>query len=70
MQHKVSVAPRADILIHVVPVEVFEFFGCEVNARYFVSVMVRSVEAISIIHVDGAVRMSRSVARNFDLRTR
>lgn len=70
MKHKVSVTTCANVLVHVVPVEVLQLLGREIDAGNLISVMVGRMEAITIVDVDWRVRMARPVARDFDLRSR
>jgi hypothetical protein len=66
MQCEISVTSGANVLVHVIPIEVFELLCREVHSRYLVSVMIGCVEAIAIVEIDGGVRMSWAVARDFD----
>lgn len=70
MEHEVRVTASADVLVHVVPVEVLQLFGREVDSGNLVGVMVWRMEAITIVDVDWRVRMSWTVSRDFDLRAR
>lgn len=68
MQHKIGVASRANVLIHQVPVEVFQLLCSKVHPRNLVRVMVWRMEPIAVVDVDRRIRMTRSVASDFDLR--
>lgn len=68
LKHEICVASRANVLIHVVPVEVLKLFCREIDPGDLVSIMIWRVKSITIIDIDWCVRMSRTVARHFDLR--
>lgn len=68
MQHKICVASRANVLIHEVPVEVFQLLSSKIHPRNLVRVMVWRMEPIAVVDVDRRVGMARPVASYFDLR--
>ena len=66
MQREVCISSCANVLIHVVPIEIFKLFCCEVHTGNLVCVMIWCVEAITIVEVDWRVRMSWAIACHFD----
>lgn len=65
-QYKIGIAACTNILVHVIPIEILQFFGGEVNARDFVLHVLWRLEAITVINVDWWVWVTWFEAGNCD----
>lgn len=57
-QGKISVASCANVMIQIVPIVCFEFLRGERHPRHLVRVMMRCMESVSIVNIEGWIRMS------------
>lgn len=58
MQRIVRVPTGADVLVHIVPVKVFQLLRGEVHTAHLVRVVLRCMEAIPIVDVDRWIGMA------------
>lgn len=58
VQRIVRVAACADVLVHVVPVKVFQLLGGKVDAAHLVRIVLRSMEPVPIVDVDRWIWMA------------
>jgi hypothetical protein len=59
---KVWIPSRADIMVHVVPVVVFELLGTKFSRGDFVVAVIRSMESVPVVNLDGGIGMARRQA--------
>lgn len=67
LQRIVSIAARANVLIHIVPIEILQFLGGKINARHFVCIVLRCLETIAVVNINRCVRMPWSISGHRDL---
>lgn len=58
LQWIISITARANILIHIVPVEVLQFLGGEIDARHLICIVLWRLKTIPIVDVDRWIWMS------------
>lgn len=66
LQWIVSIAARANVLIHIVPIEILQFLGGEVNARHFVCIVLRCLETVAVVNINRCVRVPWSIPGHRD----
>lgn len=59
IQRQLKVTAGANIMVHVVPLEVLQFLCRKVDAGHFVRVVIGCMEAVPVAHIDRGIGMPK-----------